>query len=330
MANAASIAHYNLLERIGEGGIGDVYRARDTRVGRTVALKVVAPALAGDPARLAQFMEDARAAMVISHPNIATLFDVGEADGHAYLAYEFAQGRPLREEMAGAAMNPRRALDLAVQIADGVADGHANGIIHGDLRPDSVIVTAKGSAKILDFGLAPWTRGGAIRAQASRDPDALPADTLSTVAYLSPEQAVGSGIDARTDVFSLGTLAYEMLTGRNPFAASTPSGTIMKVIQGRVPPPSEVNAAVPQEIDAVLERALARDIGTRQQSAASLSAELRSVAAMLDVRTGDVAEPSVLMPLDVRPDRNAAGLLVGALTAAAAAAAVVWWWLAHR
>lgn len=325
-----SIAHYNLLELIGEGGIGDVYRARDTRVGRTVALKVIAPALAADRPRLARLMEDAQAAMAVSHPNIATLFDAGEADGQAYLAYEFAQGQPLRDEMAGGAMNPRRALDLAVQLADGVADGHAHGLIHGDLRPDSIIVTGKGSAKILDFGLAPWTRGGAIRARASSDPDALPPDAVATAAYLSPEQAVGSATDARTDVFSLGVLTYEMLTGRNPFAASTVSDTVINVIQGRVPPASEINPAIPAEVDGILARALARDISERQQSAASLSAELRSIAAMLDVRSGDAAEPSMLMPLDERPDRNAAGLLAGALTTAAVAAAAVWWWLAHR
>ena len=327
MPAPTTIAHYNLLEPVGAGGIGEVHRARDTKVGRTVALKIVGPPIAEDPARLARFMEDARAAMALSHPNIATLFDAGESDGYAYLAYEFAQGRPLREEMSGAAMNPRRALDLAVQIADGVADGHAQGIIHGDLRPDVVIVTGKGSAKILDFGMAPWTRGGTTRARAAREPDALSSDAAGVVAYMSPEQAIGGAVDTRSDVFCLGTIAYEMLTGRNPFSALSPAETVVHVIQGKVPPASTVNAAVPPDLDAILSRALARDLNDRHQSAASLAAELRSVAAMLDVRTGDAAEPSVLMPLDDRPDRHAAGLLAGALSAAAAAAALVWWWL---
>jgi serine/threonine protein kinase len=322
-----TIAHYNLLDQIGSGGIGEVFRARDTKVGRTVALKVVSDAIASDPARLRQLLEAAGAAAALSHPNIATLWDIGEADGRHYLAYEFAGGRRLREEAGGAAMNPRRALDLAVQIADGVAEGHSNGVIHGDLRPDTITVTGKGNAKILDFGLAPWSNGGALRALAARSPDALPPDAVAVVAYLSPEQAAGRDVDPRTDVFSLGTITYELVTGRNPFAAPTPAETIAKVIQGVVEPASSVNAAVPEELDALLARALTRDLDLRQQSAAALAAELRSVAAMLDVRTGDTTQPSALLPIDDTPDRNAAGMLTGSLIAAAAFAALVWWLL---
>ena len=323
------IAHYHVLERIGEGGIGELFRARDTKAGRTVALKVVSPAIARDPERLRRLLEDARAATVLSHPNIATLWDVGEADGHTYLAYEFAAGKNLMEESAGVAMNPRRALDLAVQIADGVADAHSHGIIHGDLRPDTIIVTAKGNAKVLDFGLAPWTKGGTLRTSAARNPDALPPESASVLGYLSPEQAIGSAVDPRTDVFSLGVLAYEMVTGRNPFTGSSPAATLMNVIQGKFAPASDVNPAAPAELDQILARALTPDLAHRQQSAASLAAELRSVAAMLDVRTGDSASSSALLPIDDSPDRNAAGLLAGALVAAAAAAAGVWWWLSR-
>jgi len=321
------IAHYNLLERIGEGGIGELFRARDTKVGRTVALRIVSPAITGDPARLARLLEDARAAAVLSHPNIATLWDVGEADGQTYLAYEFAAGRSLLEESGGAAMNPRRALDLAVQIADGVADAHSHGIIHGDLRPGTIIVTAKGNAKVLDFGLAPWTKGGMLRALAAKDPDVLPPDAAAVLGYLSPEQVIGGAVDPRTDVFSIGVLTYEMVTGRNPFAAQTAAATVVNVIQGKFVPASEANPAAPAELDPILARALTPDLATRQQSAASLAAELRSVAAMLDVRTGDAASPSALLPIDDSPDRNAAGLLVGALIAAALAAGGVWYWL---
>ena len=321
------IAHYNILDRMGEGGMGEVYRARDTKVGRTVALKIVSPAIAGDPARLRRLLDAVSAALALSHPNIATLWDAGEADGFHYLAYEFAAGRRLRDESAGVPMNPRRALDLAVQIADGGADAHSHGVIHGDLRPDTIVVTTKGSAKILDFGLAPWTNGGALRSRAARSPADLPADAVSVLAYLSPEQALGDAVDQRTDVFSLGTLTYELLTGRNPFAAASAADTIMNVIQGPIPPPSQVNAAVPKDLDAVIARALTRDLSQRQQSAAALAAELRTVAAVLDVRSGDVHEPSALLPIDESPDRQAAGLLTGALIAAAAAAAIVWWFL---
>jgi serine/threonine-protein kinase len=291
-----------------------MYRARDTKVGRTVAIKIVGPRLAGDPAALARLVEDATLASRLSHPNIATLWEIGEADGRTYLAYEFAAGRRLAAEAGGTAMPLRRALDLAVQIADGVAEAHAHGIIHGDLRPDTIIVTAKGSAKILDFGMSQWTRGGAMRSAAGRDPDRLPSDFANVLGYLSPEQAIGSAVDARTDVFSLGAIAYELLTGRNPFAAETPPATV-------------INPSVPKDLDAILARALSPDIAQRHQSAAALAAELRSIAAMLDVRTGDAAAPSSMLPIDDTPDRKASTLLIGVLAAAVVAFGLVWWWL---
>ncbi len=326
---ATSIAHYNLLDRIGDGGIGEVFRARDTRVGRTVALKIVSPLIEGDASRLARLFEDAHAAMALSHPNIATLFDAGSADGVHYLAYEFASGRTLRDECGGAPMHARRAVDLAVQIADGVADGHAHGVIHGDLRPDTIMVTAKGSAKILDFGLAPWTRGGDVRAAAGRSAYALPVEAVGVLAYLSPEQAIGGAVDPRTDVFTLGTLTYEMLTGRNPFAAKTPLETVTNVMRVRAPLASEMNPAVPKDLDSILARAMTPDLVERQQSAASFAAELRSVGAVLDVRTGNAVHAPDLLPLDDSPDRNASALLAAALAALAVVAFVIWWWLSR-
>jgi len=324
------IGHYNLLERIGEESLGEVFRARDTKVGRTVALKVVPPAIRNDSPRLERLLEDARAAATLSHPNIATLFDVGEGGGVHYLAYEFAAGRTLREECGGASLNVRRALDLAVQIADGVADAHSHGIIHGDLRPDTIIVTAKGSAKVLDFGLAAWTSGGDVRARAAQAADQIPSSAAAAViAYMSPEQALGGAVDPRSDVFTLGTLTYEMLTGRNPFAAATPMETLMNVIRARVPPASDLNPAIPKDLDPVLARAMTPDLDHRQQSAASFAAELRSVGAMLDVRTGDAVHAPDILPLDDTPDRNASLLLTSALIAAAIAAAAVWYWLAR-
>jgi serine/threonine protein kinase len=323
------IAHYNILEPIGTGGLGDVFRARDTQVGRTVALKIVDPRIVADGERLERLARDAEAAMRLSHPNIATLWDAGETAGKAYLAYEYIAGRSLREEAAGAAMPVRRALDLAIQLADGVADAHAHGVLHGDLRPGTVMVTGKGSAKILEFGMAAWTKGGQLRATAAANPDALPPETVDVVAYLSPEQILGVPVDVRSDVFSLGVLVYELVTGRNPYTADTASRTIVNVTKGHPRPPSEVNTAVPKELDPVLGRAMAPDLGDRQQSAAALAAELRSVAATLDVRTGDAAARSELLPIDDTPDRNAAGLLAGALVAAVVLVALVWWWVSR-
>ncbi|HXG54442.1 MAG TPA: serine/threonine-protein kinase, partial [Vicinamibacterales bacterium] len=153
-----SVAHYNVLDSLGEGGLGPVFRARDTRVGRTVALKVLPATITGDATRLEAVLEDARASSALSHPNIAALFDIGHADDIRYLAYEFVAGAPLRSEMGGRSMNPRRALELAVQVADGLADAHAAGVMHGDLRPDTIALTGKGSAKLLDTGMSRWTR----------------------------------------------------------------------------------------------------------------------------------------------------------------------------
>lgn len=324
-----TLAHYNLLERLGEGGIGELFRARDTKVGRTVALKIVSPAIADDAARLERLMEDARAAARLSHPNIATLWEVGNSDGHSYLAYEFASGRSLLEESGGVPMNPRRALDLAVQVADGVAEAHSHDILHGDLRPETIMVTAKGNAKILDFGLAPWTNGGKLRARAAQNPDGLPPESSGVLGYLSPEQVLGGAVDPRTDVFSLGALTYCLVTGKNPFAGPTAADTVLNVIQGKFTPLTEVNPAAPAELDPILARALTPDLAQRQQSAAALAAELRSVAAVLDVRTGDAAAPSAVLQIDDSADRSSAGLLVGALVVAAVAALGVWWYLAR-
>ncbi len=318
-----SVAHYNLLEPLGEGALGAVYRARDTRFGRTVALKVIRSGAVA-PENLPQLLDDARAAARLSHPNIATLFDVGEFVGGWYLAYEFAGGSTLRHEIAANAVSPRRAVEIAVQVGDALAEAHARGILHTDLRTDTIIVTPKGSAKVLECGMSRWTRGGHTRARAAA-PDSLDAAAVSVVAYLSPEQALGGTVDARTDVFSLGVVLYEMLTGRCPFAAPTAADTVLKVIGAQLPPPSSLNPDVPADLDAIVSRATAKAIDNRHQSAASLSAELRSVAAILDVRSGDTRAGD-LLPLD---DDPGGGRWWAAAVAIALLGAAAWYWSAR-
>jgi serine/threonine protein kinase len=320
---ASSVAHYNILERLGGGALGDVYRARDTKVGRTVALMMAPPELVADPSRRARFLEDARVAAGLNHPNIATLFDVVEQDDRCYLAYEFAAGPSLRQEMGGMAVNPRRALDLAAHIADALSEGHARGLVHADLRPETIVVTPKGSAKILNFGMTPWTSGGSARVRAAATPDSLEGEDAHIAGYLSPEQALGGAADARSDIFSFGIVLYEMLTGRHPFAAPTVAGTVMNVIRQAPRKASSVNPTLPADVDAILSKTLAKDLEGRYQTAALLAADLRRMATALDVRAGEAA-PAELIPLD--DDRSRSSLWV-AVVAGLLAVAFVWWFL---
>jgi len=320
-----SIAHYNLLELIGREAIGEVYRARDTKVGRTVALKILSSDLVADDTRRLALLDEARLAAKLSHPNIAALFEASEADGVSFFAYEFAAGAPLREEMAGRPMNPTRAVELCIQMADALADGHAAGVLHGDLRPETVGVTAKGSAKLLDFGMWRWTRGGHVRRAAASAPESLPVEDVVIVSYLAPEQALGGETDGRADLFSLGTLLYEMLTGRNPFAAATVPDTVMNVVSLTPPPPSSVQAGLPVELDGIAARALAKDLASRYQSAASFSADLRRAIPSVEERLGG-RDGEYLLPVDDAADRTPAAVW-GALVLGGATVVAVAWWL---
>jgi serine/threonine protein kinase len=318
----ATIAHYRLLELLGEGGLGQVFRARDTKVGRTVALKLLPAGFLDSAVRRDRFVADTTAAAALSHPNIATLFDVGEDGGRWYLAYEYTPGQTLRQHMAGRAMNPRQALEFGIQIADALAEAHSHDVLHADLRPENIVITGKGSSKLLDVGMAGWTRGGATRAKIASAP-MHGADGANVAAYMSPEQTIGGEVDSRTDLFSLGVILYEMLTGRTPFAGTTAADTVINVT-ARVPtPPTGVSIELPKELDGTLGRVLAKDLTSRQQSAVSFAAELRSIAAMLDVRAGD-ALPSDLIPLDDDGASMGRWWVVAGLAVLAVAA---WLWL---
>jgi serine/threonine-protein kinase len=319
-----TLGQYKILERIGAGGMGDVYRARDTRLGRTVAIKVLSANVAGDPDRRERFMREARAAAALSHPNIAALYEVGEDQGELFLAFEFVPGETLRAVVGGRPMNVRRAIELAIQVADALADAHAAGIVHRDIKPDNIIVTPKGNAKILDFGLATWTAGGAEREQAGDAATMLATKvgtTLGTAAYMSPEQALGERIDQRTDIFSLGIVLFEMLTGKLPFGGATATAVALQIVQTPAPAPSAVNKSVPRELDAIVVKALEKNVEQRYLSAATFAADLRSVLAVLDARAMSEPKPSGA-PAGVAARRSWGGtvaglLIVGALVLAA-------------
>ena len=314
-----TIAHYNILERLGTGALGDVYRARDLKVGRTVALVEPPPELLAGEGQRERFLQEARAAAALNHPNIASLFDVVEQDGHCYLAYEFAAGPSLRDEMGGRPVHVRRALEIGAQISDALAEGHSRGLIHGDLRPENVVVTPKGSVKVLNFGLTHWTTGGRARRSASQ-PEGLASDPEGVAAYLSPEQALGGAIDERSDIFSFGVILQEMITGRNPFVAATPGGTVMNIVSASAPPPTASNKLIPPALTALLAKALAKPVDARPRSAVSLSSELRQIAVALDTREGN-APPTELIP----PTRETTGGWWMAGLAVALLIAVLWW-----
>jgi serine/threonine protein kinase len=327
-----SLGHYKVLDRIGAGGIGEVYRARDTRLGRTVAIKVLSPAVAADPQRRERFLRDARMSSVLSHPNIVALYEVGEDNGQIFLVFEFAPGDTLKAAIGGQAWNPRRALDLTIQIADALADAHAAGIVHRDIKPENIIVTPKGNAKIVDFGLSAWTNGAAARERAAAVMATGVGEVEGPIAYLSPEQVIGEPVDHRTDIFSLGILLFEMLTGRVPFSGATPSALALQIVQATAPEPSSLNKALPRELDSIVAKALAKSLDHRYESAATMAAELRAVGAILDVRS-EVIEAASPPPVVVTaprspgaPRSSRAGWLVGFLLLAIVAALLWFKW----
>lgn len=286
-----TLGQYKLLDLVGAGALGELVRARDTRYGRTVALRVLPEELAGDPQQRERFLADARQAATLSHPNIAATYEIGEDQGQLFVAGEFVPGEPLQAVIGGHPLNPRRAIDFAVQIADALADAHAGGVVHRALGTDTIFITPKDKAKILDFGMASWTRAGRARAGSSSAAESL--GESAEIAYVSPEQASGQAVDHRSDIFSFGVVLFEMLTGRLPFPSTAASAPSPSLASGRAPAPSTINPAVPRELDPIVAKALARSVDRRYQSAATIAAQLRAVEAILDAReaAGPPARP---------------------------------------
>jgi TolB-like protein len=288
-----TIGHYEVLGIVGTGGLGTVYRARDTRIGRTVAVRVLGDT-SSDATRREAFIDAVRPFTAISHSHVATLFEVGEHRDCAFLVYEFVPGERLGALAAGRPLNLRRTLDLMTQVADGLAEAHGCGLHHGALTPTSIAVTPKGHAKILDFGLLAWSSGDASRRTAARLADRGTSLGLGAVAYMSPEQVLGQPVDHRTDVFSVGVLLYQLLTGRQPFEAANASDTGVAVVQHTPPPPSRLNPEVPAEVDALVAKALAKNVDERYQSVATFAADLRAASSIVLKR--DVPSGAALAP----------------------------------
>ena len=273
LACGTRLGPYEIVERLGAGGMGEVYRARDPRLSREVAVKLISTDGATSADRLRRFENEARAAAQLAHPNVVTVFDVGTHDGHPYLVLELLEGETLRETLRSAGLPPlRQAVTWALEISRGLAAAHERGIVHRDLKPENVFLTSDGRVKILDFGLAklhePFVSDEADRECPTRDRGTPPQDVLlGTVGYMSPEQVKGQTPDLRTDVFALGAVLYEMVSGRRAFAGDTAPEVLATILRDEPPALESLQHGVPASVETVVRRCLAKRPADRFSSA---------------------------------------------------------------
>lgn len=301
-----TVSHYRVLEEIGRGGMGVVYRALDTTLGREVALKVLSLAAARDPEQERRLKVEARAAASLAHPAVSVVYEIDEAEGATFIAMELVRGRPLAALLAGAPLAPERALDLAIEVAEGLAEAHARGVVHRDLKPKNVMLTESGHAKIIDFGLAklvrprpPFESGADTPAWGDTDPGRI----LGTAAYMSPEQVRGAEVDARSDLFAFGALLYEMLSGEPAFRRESGVETLHAVLKEPAPRLREAGLGASSPVlQRVLDRCLAKDPADRYASAGELLSDLREARRRVDASADSDERPA---PAAAAPARRA-------------------------